>query len=121
MLWSRQQGVFAVEVYLSNGRSVIAVQSAFRRHFDILPRGHVPDRKCALMWMDAFQTTNPYVTMNQQFLSTLQERGFYNVGLQQDGATAHTSRVSIGNLRAAFPGLMISLRGDLSKLACVLT
>ncbi|GFT48205.1 hypothetical protein TNCV_4022911 [Trichonephila clavipes] len=38
---------------MSLGWSMIAVQRAFFRHFDILPRGHVPDWKCVLMWMDA--------------------------------------------------------------------
>ncbi|GFX60791.1 hypothetical protein TNCV_4977671 [Trichonephila clavipes] len=37
------------------GRSVIAVQRAFRCPFDIPPRDHVSDWKCVLMWMDAFQ------------------------------------------------------------------
>ncbi|GFV64108.1 hypothetical protein TNCV_1281051 [Trichonephila clavipes] len=57
MLWSRQQLFFAVEAYFPNSRSVIAVQHAFRRHFDITPRDHVSDQKCFLMWMDAFQAT----------------------------------------------------------------
>lgn len=57
MLWSRQQRAFAVEAYFSNARSVIAVQRAFRRHFDIPPRGRVPDRKSVLMWVDAFRGT----------------------------------------------------------------
>ncbi|GFU53256.1 hypothetical protein TNCV_2952941 [Trichonephila clavipes] len=46
---------FCVEVYFSNGRSVIAEQGAFHRHFDILPRGHVPNWKYVLMWMDTFR------------------------------------------------------------------
>lgn len=57
MLWSRQHRAFAVEAYFSNSRSVIAVQRAFRRHFEIPPRGHVPDRKSILLWVDAFRET----------------------------------------------------------------
>ncbi|GFV07187.1 hypothetical protein TNCV_3602051 [Trichonephila clavipes] len=45
LLWSRQQRAFVVQAYFSNGRSVIAMQRAFRHHFDIPPRGYVPDRK----------------------------------------------------------------------------
>ncbi|GFX27051.1 LAM_G_DOMAIN domain-containing protein [Trichonephila clavipes] len=52
---SRQQRAFAVEAYFSNGRSVIGGKLAFRRHFDIPPRGRVPDRKCVLIRMDAFR------------------------------------------------------------------
>ncbi|GFV73705.1 hypothetical protein TNCV_4949421 [Trichonephila clavipes] len=43
-----------MEAYFFNGRSVIAVQRAFPRHFDI-PGGCVPDRKCVLMWIYAFR------------------------------------------------------------------
>ncbi|GFT87858.1 DUF4817 domain-containing protein [Trichonephila clavipes] len=55
MLWSRQQRAFAVEAYFSNGWSGMVVQRAFCGHFDIPLRGRVPDLKCVLMWMDAFQ------------------------------------------------------------------
>ncbi|GFV11176.1 uncharacterized protein TNCV_2719191 [Trichonephila clavipes] len=34
---------------------MIAAQRAFPRHFNIPPRGRVPDRKCVLMWMDAIR------------------------------------------------------------------
>ncbi|GFV65530.1 DUF4817 domain-containing protein [Trichonephila clavipes] len=53
MLWC----AFALEVYFSKGRSVIAVQRAFHCHFLVSSRGHVPDRKCVLMWMDTFRVT----------------------------------------------------------------
>ncbi|GFS66892.1 DUF4817 domain-containing protein [Trichonephila clavipes] len=56
MLWSKQQHAFVVEAYFSNGRSMIAVQRTFCRHFEIPPRGRVPDRKCFLMWIYAFRT-----------------------------------------------------------------
>ncbi|GFV04392.1 DUF4817 domain-containing protein [Trichonephila clavipes] len=57
MLWSRQQRTFAVGAYFSNGRAMIAVQCAFRRRFDIPPKGHVPNLKCVLLWNDAFRAT----------------------------------------------------------------
>jgi transposase-like protein len=57
MLWSREERAFAVEAYFSNRHSVIAVQRAFRRHFEIPPRGRVPDRKSILLWVDAFRET----------------------------------------------------------------
>jgi hypothetical protein len=41
------------------------------------------------------------------------EHGAENVWLQQDGATAHTSRRSLGILREIFPGHVVSLRGDI--------
>ena len=37
-----------------------------------------------------------------------------NVWFQQDGATAHTSRLKMGILRKMFAGHLISLRGDIS-------
>lgn len=57
MLWPTEQRAFAVKAYFSHGHSFIAVQRAFRRHFEIPPRGRVPDRKSILMWVEAFKTT----------------------------------------------------------------
>ncbi|GFU64019.1 hypothetical protein TNCV_245961 [Trichonephila clavipes] len=42
---------------LPRRRIVIAVQHAFRRHFNIPPRCHVPASKCDLMWNNAFRPT----------------------------------------------------------------
>ncbi|GFX83545.1 hypothetical protein TNCV_324941 [Trichonephila clavipes] len=43
-------------------------------------------------------------TMIQKlFLPTLQKKDLDKEWLQQDGTTSHTSRVSMGVLRAAFP------------------
>lgn len=52
--------------------------------------------------------------IRQFFLPALNEMNLDNVWFQQDGATAHTSRVSMGVLRAAFPERLISLRGDVN-------
>jgi hypothetical protein len=41
------------------------------------------------------------------------ENGAENVWFQQDGATAHTSRRSLGILREIFPGYVVSLSGDI--------
>jgi hypothetical protein len=41
------------------------------------------------------------------------EHGAENVWFQQDGATAHTSRRSLGILRGMFPGHVVSLRSDI--------
>jgi hypothetical protein len=41
------------------------------------------------------------------------EHGAENVWFQQDGATVHTSRRSLGILREMFPGHVVSLRGDM--------
>jgi hypothetical protein len=41
------------------------------------------------------------------------EHGAENVWFQQDGATANTSRRSLGILRQMFPGHFVSLRGDI--------
>ncbi|GFW55667.1 hypothetical protein TNCV_120511 [Trichonephila clavipes] len=57
MLWSRQRLTFAVEAYCSNNRSVIAVQRAFSRPFDIPPRVPVPVHKSVLMRMDSPRAT----------------------------------------------------------------
>jgi hypothetical protein len=41
------------------------------------------------------------------------EHGADNVWFQQDGATAHISRRSLGILREIFPGHVVSLCGDI--------
>ncbi|GFW69439.1 hypothetical protein TNCV_487881 [Trichonephila clavipes] len=55
MLCLKQLRAFAEKTCFSNDRSVIG--RAFRRHFDIPPLAHVPDRKCVLKWNDAFRAT----------------------------------------------------------------
>ncbi|GFV08959.1 DUF4817 domain-containing protein [Trichonephila clavipes] len=55
--------------------------------------------------------------IQQFFLLALQERNLDNVWLQ-DRSTAHTSRVSTGISRAAFPERIISLRGDVNWPGC---
>ncbi|GFW81930.1 hypothetical protein TNCV_2886041 [Trichonephila clavipes] len=42
------------------------------RHFDIPPRGGVPDRKCVSMWMDAFQPTGNVFKERKGPLKTVQ-------------------------------------------------
>lgn len=55
-----------------------------------------------------------YVHMLETFLRPkLEEIDAEDVWFQQDGATAHTSRRSLGVLREMFPDRLISLRGDL--------
>ncbi|GFX42893.1 hypothetical protein TNCV_5072571 [Trichonephila clavipes] len=58
--------------------------------------------------------------IQQIFLPALQERDLHKVWLQQQGVTAHTPRISMGILRAAFPRITdLPARG--CKLARVLT
>lgn len=60
-------------------------------------------------------TSERYVAMLRDFvLPQLQEHGFdtEEMWFQQDGATAHTARVSMQTLRAMFPGKLISRFGD---------
>ena len=47
------------------------------------------------------------------FLPSLEETDIRDVRFQQDGATAHTARDSLGLLRSIFPDPLISLRGNL--------
>jgi hypothetical protein len=59
-------------------------------------------------------TSDRYVQMLRIFLEPkLNELGNSAVWFQQDGATAHTARGSMGVLREMFPGRLISLRGDI--------
>ncbi|XP_039282917.1 uncharacterized protein LOC120351044 [Nilaparvata lugens] len=62
-------------------------------------------------------TSERYVTMLQTFLQPkleelAEEQDLGEIWFQQDGATAHTVRISMDLLREMFPGRLISLRGD---------
>ena len=58
-----------------------------------------------------------YVSMLRNFLQPkldeiVEEHGLGDLWFQQDGATAHTARISLDVLREMFPGRLVSLRGD---------
>lgn len=48
------------------------------------------------------------------FIPAINAMNLDNVWFQQDGATAHTARISMEFLRETFPGQLISLRGDIN-------
>lgn len=58
-----------------------------------------------------------YVSMLHNFLEPrmdeiVEEHGLGDLWFQQDGATAHTARISLNVLREMFPGRLVSSRGD---------
>ncbi|KAJ4431903.1 hypothetical protein ANN_20509 [Periplaneta americana] len=57
MEWTKMERMFAVEGYFSNGRSIIAMQCAFRTHFNIPPHGRVPGRQSIVSWVNNFRET----------------------------------------------------------------
>ena len=60
-------------------------------------------------------TSDRYVTMLREFFMPAlinMDMDNDNVWFQQDGATVHTARISMGFLREAFPDRLISLRGE---------
>ena len=60
-------------------------------------------------------TSARYVQMLNNFLAPeLARRGIANIWFQQDGATAHTARMSMGVVQEMFPGRVLSRNGDLS-------
>lgn len=62
-----------------------------------------------------------YVTMLREFFfPALEAMQLEDTWYQQDGATAHTSRVAMNVLRQMFPGRLVSLRGG-PQLARMLT
>jgi len=59
-----------------------------------------------------------YVSMLDNFFEPqleelMEETNMGDIWFQQDGATAHTARVSMTKLRQMFPTHLVSLRGDL--------
>jgi hypothetical protein len=55
--WSGSELAVAVSAYYRNGDSVIAAQRAFRRHYEIPPRGHVPSAHTIRTWVRNFEET----------------------------------------------------------------
>jgi hypothetical protein len=69
-------------------------------------------------------TSDRYCAMQENFLLSkldhlFNEHGVENVWFQQGGATADTSRRSLGILREMFPGHVVSLRGDIGWPLCL--
>ena len=63
-------------------------------------------------------TSARYVVMLETYLhhrleEIAEEHDLGDVWFQQDGATAHTARISLAVLRQMFPGRLVSLRGDI--------
>lgn len=50
----KEHRVFAVEEFMCNNESVVAVKRVFRRHFNIPPRGSVPKRNTISSWVHIF-------------------------------------------------------------------
>lgn len=57
MQWSRGERAFAVSAYFSNSRLIIATQRAFRKQFNVAPKGRVPGRTSIIQWVDIFKNT----------------------------------------------------------------
>ena len=48
-------------VFFSNSDSVVTVQRLFRRKFDVVRRGAIPDRNTILRWVEVFRTTGSVI------------------------------------------------------------
>ena len=57
MEWTKLERAFAVEALFSSGRSIVTTQRAFRRHFNIAPRGRVPGQQSIVSWVNNFRET----------------------------------------------------------------
>jgi hypothetical protein len=140
MAWSGEYRAFVVEEFIQNGGSPIMTQPAFRIRFALGQRHPVwelPQRPLksprVTVWCETFKfrVWGPYffeendvtvmVTSDrscatlENFLrpeldDLLDEQGAENVWFRHDGATAHTSRRSLGILREMLPGHVVSLR-----------
>ena len=54
--WNVECPVFVVERFFRNSESVVTVR-LFRRKFNVVRRGAIPDRNTILRWVEAFRTT----------------------------------------------------------------
>lgn len=61
MPWTGEERAYAVVSFLVSGNSVVAAQRAFRRRFQIPPRGAVPDRKSINLWVSNFRASGDMI------------------------------------------------------------
>ena len=57
MRWSKEERAFAVEVYFSNGRSIIATRRAFRTRFNIRIGIPLPGWQSIVLWVNTFRVS----------------------------------------------------------------
>ena len=68
LLWSWL--IFAVEIILKTGESLIDVERAFWTHFTFYWNDTVPDRKLILLWAENFKTASYQKKMASEILQT---------------------------------------------------
>ncbi|XP_011859527.1 PREDICTED: uncharacterized protein LOC105557015 [Vollenhovia emeryi] len=55
-MWDLEHRTFVMRRFYANGESVTQTQRGFRRHFNVPPRGPIPDRNTILRWMQKPRT-----------------------------------------------------------------
>ena len=55
--WNIEHRIFAVKQFFRNNDSAVTVQRLFRRQFNVLREGTIPDRNTILQWVESFRTT----------------------------------------------------------------
>ena len=58
MAWSGEHRAFVVEQFVKNGKSVVAMQRSFRRHFSLNRHDPVPTGKTIRQWVSNFRQTS---------------------------------------------------------------
>jgi hypothetical protein len=139
MAWSGEHRAFVVEELIQNGGSPITMQLAFRVRFSAFPVlfSHNPRElhqrplhsPSVTVWCASFEfgmwdpyfleedeitltvTSDRYCAMLENFLRPKLNYLYNDNGA--DGATAYTSRRSLGILREIFPGHVVSFLGDI--------
>lgn len=61
MRWTGEQRGFVVETFFKNGESIVAMQRAFRRQFNLNRKDCVPDSKTIRKWISNVKTTGSAV------------------------------------------------------------
>ena len=54
MAWSGEHRAFVIEEFVKNGKSVVATQRSFRRHFSLNHHDPVPTGKTIHHWVSNF-------------------------------------------------------------------
>ncbi|GJQ65479.1 hypothetical protein Trydic_g7584 [Trypoxylus dichotomus] len=72
MHWNSQERAFAVEVYFTNGFSMITTQHIFQNRYNLAPLTPVADQKSIIAWVNTFRQTAEYRKTKEWRPSTCQ-------------------------------------------------
>ncbi|CAH1644860.1 unnamed protein product [Spodoptera littoralis] len=124
--WSGGRRAFAIEAFLKGRKSYVVARRQFCSHYNIRRLRDGPSENLIRKWVIKFRATGSAINqprpgpsrtssteeiINEVAASSIQPTALEQQ-FQQDGATCHTARATMDQLRELFPQKLISCFGD---------